>query len=223
MRHVPASSSTRTVTSRGTGTARPTFRISTPRATSRGRLPLSSVAAMQGRKIAEHVWTHRTCAHRHLDYDKAAQAIFTDPEIAEVGVAEAEAFASGRKLRATQVPFASNPVAHQRRCGFVKTFPDPATGVALGGAIVGLPTLPSSLGDRCAATEEQAPGRRASSTRCSSTLRSPSRSPKLRTDRSGHVDRRRRVSSAVISRRRCSRAATPSWASTASHALLPPE
>src|SRR5262249_57362953 len=56
-----------------------------------GRLPLSSVAAMQGRKIAEHVMGLTARAHRHLDYDKAAQAIFTDPEIAEVGVAEAEA------------------------------------------------------------------------------------------------------------------------------------
>jgi pyruvate/2-oxoglutarate dehydrogenase complex dihydrolipoamide dehydrogenase (E3) component len=66
-----------------------------------GRLPLSSVAAMQGRKIAEHVMGLTARAHRHLDYDKAAQAIFTDPEIAEVGVAEAEAFAAGRKLRVT--------------------------------------------------------------------------------------------------------------------------
>ena len=81
-----------------------------------GRLPLSSVAAMQGRKIAEHVMGLTARAHRHLDYDKAASAIFTDPEIADVGVAEAEAFAAGRKLRVTKVPFSSNAeVAHQRR------------------------------------------------------------------------------------------------------------
>jgi NAD(P)H dehydrogenase (quinone) len=47
-----------------------------------GRLPLSSVAAMQGRKIAEHLMGLHTREHRHLDYDKAASAIFTDPEIA---------------------------------------------------------------------------------------------------------------------------------------------
>ena len=76
-----------------------------------GRLPLSSVAAMQGRKIAEHVMGLTARAHRHLDYDKASQAIFTDPEIAEVGVAEAEAFAAGRKLRVTKVPFSANPKA----------------------------------------------------------------------------------------------------------------
>jgi hypothetical protein len=35
-----------------------------------GRLPLSSVAAMQGRKIAEHVMGLQAREHRHLDYDK---------------------------------------------------------------------------------------------------------------------------------------------------------
>jgi pyruvate/2-oxoglutarate dehydrogenase complex dihydrolipoamide dehydrogenase (E3) component len=104
-----------------------------------GRLPLSSVAAMQGRKIAEHVMGMTARAHRHLDYDKAAQAIFTDPEIAEVGMAEAEAFAVGRKLRVTKVPFSSNPKAfiNGDARGFVKILSDPATGVVLGGAIVG--------------------------------------------------------------------------------------
>jgi dihydrolipoamide dehydrogenase len=104
-----------------------------------GRLPLSSVAAMQGRKIAEHVMGLTAREHRHLDYDKAAQAIFTDPEIAEVGVAEAEAFAAGRKLRVTKVPFSANPKAliNGDTRGFVKVLSDPATGVVLGGAIVG--------------------------------------------------------------------------------------
>ncbi|HTL83953.1 MAG TPA: FAD-dependent oxidoreductase [Acidimicrobiia bacterium] len=104
-----------------------------------GRLPLSSVAAMQGRKIAEHVMGLTAREHRHLDYDKAAQAIFTDPEIAEVGVAEAEAFAMGRKLRVTKVPFSANPKAliNGDTRGFVKVLSDPATGVVLGGAIVG--------------------------------------------------------------------------------------
>ncbi len=70
-----------------------------------GKLPLSSVASMQGRKVAEHVMGLHTRDHRHLDYDKAASAIFTEPEIADVGLAEAEAFAIGRKIRVTKVPF----------------------------------------------------------------------------------------------------------------------
>ena len=76
-----------------------------------GKLPLSSVAAMQGRKVAEHVMGLHTRDHRHLDYDKAASAIFTEPEIADVGLAEAEAFATGRKIRVTKVPFSANAKA----------------------------------------------------------------------------------------------------------------
>ncbi len=104
-----------------------------------GKLPLSSVASMQGRKIADHVMGQHSRQHRHLDYDKAAQAIFTEPEIAEVGIAEAEAFATGRKIRVTKVPFSANAKAlinHDPR-GFVKIVSDPATGIVLGGSIVG--------------------------------------------------------------------------------------
>jgi dihydrolipoamide dehydrogenase len=104
-----------------------------------GKLPLSSVAAMQGRKIAEHVMGLHTREHRHLDYDKAASAIFTEPEIADVGLAEAEAFASGRKIRVTKVPFSASAKAliEGDPRGFVKIVSDPATGVVLGGSIVG--------------------------------------------------------------------------------------
>lgn len=104
-----------------------------------GKLPLSSVASMQGRKIAEHVMGLYTRAHKHLDYDKAASAIFTEPEIADVGLAEADAFAEGRKVRVTKVPFSSNAKALilDDPRGFVKIISDPATGVVLGGSIVG--------------------------------------------------------------------------------------
>jgi pyruvate/2-oxoglutarate dehydrogenase complex dihydrolipoamide dehydrogenase (E3) component len=104
-----------------------------------GKLPLSSVAAMQGRKIAEHVMGLHTREHRHLDYDKAASAIFTEPEIADVGLAEADAFAEGRKIRVTKVPFSASAKAliQGDSRGFVKILSDPATGVVLGGSIVG--------------------------------------------------------------------------------------
>jgi pyruvate/2-oxoglutarate dehydrogenase complex dihydrolipoamide dehydrogenase (E3) component len=104
-----------------------------------GKLPLSSVASMQGRKIAEHVVIGHTVSHRHLNYDKAASAIFTDPEIADVGLAEADAFAEGRKVRVTKVPFAATAKAliNDDARGFVKIVSDPATGVVLGGSIVG--------------------------------------------------------------------------------------
>ena len=104
-----------------------------------GKLPLSSVASMQGRKIAEHLMGLHNRPHRHLDYDKAASAIFTEPEIADVGLAETEAFASGRKIRVTKVPFSANAKALIKGDprGFVKIVSDPATGVVLGGSIVG--------------------------------------------------------------------------------------
>jgi NAD(P)H dehydrogenase (quinone) len=104
-----------------------------------GKLPLSSVAAMQGRKIAEHLMGMHNRPHRNLDYDKAASAVFTEPEIADVGLAEAEAFASGRKIRATKVPFSANAKALIKGDprGFVKIISDPATGEVLGGSIVG--------------------------------------------------------------------------------------
>ncbi|HTT92367.1 MAG TPA: NAD(P)/FAD-dependent oxidoreductase, partial [Acidimicrobiales bacterium] len=104
-----------------------------------GKLPLSSVAAMQGRKVAEHIMGLHTREHRHIDYDKAASAVFTEPEIADVGLAEAEAFASGRKIRVTKVPFGASARAliNDDPRGFVKIISDPATGVVLGGCVVG--------------------------------------------------------------------------------------
>ncbi|MGB6059848.1 MAG: FAD-dependent oxidoreductase, partial [Microthrixaceae bacterium] len=99
-----------------------------------GKLPLSSVASMQGRKIADHVMGLHKIDHRHIDYEKAASAIFTDPEIADVGLAEADAFSEGRKVRVTKVPFASaaKAVINNEPRGFVKIISDPATGVVLG-------------------------------------------------------------------------------------------
>ncbi len=106
-----------------------------------GRLPLSSVGWMQGRKIAEHaLGLHGVDRpHRHIDYDKAASAIFTEPEIADVGLAEADAFAEGRKVRVTKVPFSVSAKAliNDDPRGFVKIVSDPATGEVLGGSIVG--------------------------------------------------------------------------------------
>jgi pyruvate/2-oxoglutarate dehydrogenase complex dihydrolipoamide dehydrogenase (E3) component len=69
----------------------------------------------------------------------SASAIFTEPEIADVGLAEADAFAEGRKIRVTKVPFAASAKAliDNDPRGFVKIISDPATGVVLGGSIVG--------------------------------------------------------------------------------------
>lgn len=101
-----------------------------------GQMLLSSVATMQGRKIARHALGLPV---EPIDYSRVAEAIFTEPEIASVGLVEVEAAAVGRKVRTTKVPFASNArsvLQHFER-GFVKLTTDPATGVILGGTIVG--------------------------------------------------------------------------------------
>jgi dihydrolipoamide dehydrogenase len=101
-----------------------------------GQLLLSSVASLQGRKIARHALGLPVMP---IDYSKVSQAIFTEPEIASVGLEEADLAASGRKVRTTKVPFAANAraVLQGNPRGFVKVMSDPATGVVLGGSIVG--------------------------------------------------------------------------------------
>lgn len=101
-----------------------------------GRLPLSSVAAMQGKKFARHAMGHEVTP---LDYRKVTQAVFTEPEIASVGLEEVDAAAEGRKVRITKVPFAANPRAliQAQPRGFVKVVSDPATRIVLGGTVVG--------------------------------------------------------------------------------------
>ena len=101
-----------------------------------GQMLLSSVANQQGRNLARHVTGH---PGKFIDYSNVAQAIFTEPEIASVGLEEADAAAEGRKVRITKVPFTANPrsVIHGSTRGFVKVVSDPATRIVLGGTIVG--------------------------------------------------------------------------------------
>lgn len=101
-----------------------------------GQLLLSSVAAMQGRTVGRHALGHPVSP---VDLRKAAQAVFTEPEIASVGLEEVDAAAEGRKVRITKVPFAANPrsLIQANPRGFVKVVSDPATHVVLGGTVVG--------------------------------------------------------------------------------------
>jgi dihydrolipoamide dehydrogenase len=101
-----------------------------------GQLPLSSVATAQGRVAARHALGRPAVP---VDLRKAAQAIFTEPEIASVGLEEVDAAAEGRKVRITKVPLAANPrsLIQATPRGFVKVVSDPATRVVLGGTVVG--------------------------------------------------------------------------------------
>jgi pyruvate/2-oxoglutarate dehydrogenase complex dihydrolipoamide dehydrogenase (E3) component len=104
-----------------------------------GKLPLSSVAAMQGRKIAEHAMGIHTRVHRHIDYEKAASAIFTEPEIADVGWPRPRRSPPGARSGSPRSPTRRRPKAliNGDPTGFVKILSDPATGEVLGGSIVG--------------------------------------------------------------------------------------
>ena len=104
------------------------------------------VYQLLGGAVRESIKTYNTCGGprygrptRPLDYRRVAQAIFTEPEIASVGLDEADAAAEGRRIRSTKVPFASNSrsVIQDATRGFVKLISDPATHEVLGGTIVG--------------------------------------------------------------------------------------
>ncbi len=101
-----------------------------------GQMLLSSVATMQGTKIARHLLGHEITP---IDYRKVAQGIFTEPEIASVGLEEVDAAAEGRKVRITKVPLAPNAraIIQSDTKGFIKVVSDPATRIVLGGTVVG--------------------------------------------------------------------------------------
>jgi NAD(P)H dehydrogenase (quinone) len=100
-----------------------------------GVLLLASVAAMQGR-IA--MWHALGEAVQPIRLSHVASTIFTDPEIASVGVSQAAVDRGEVVARVIKQPLATNPRAKMAgfRDGFVKVFARPGTGMVLGGVIV---------------------------------------------------------------------------------------
>jgi NAD(P)H dehydrogenase (quinone) len=100
-----------------------------------GVLMLASVAAMQGR-IA--MWHTLGEAVRPIRLDHVAATIFTDPEIATVGVTQRAVTAGEVSARVLNLPLATNPRAKMAGVtdGFVKLLSSPGTGVILGGVVV---------------------------------------------------------------------------------------
>jgi dihydrolipoamide dehydrogenase len=100
-----------------------------------GLLMLASVAAMQGR-IA--MWHSLGEAVSPIRLSHVAATIFTEPEIATVGVSQ-RAVAAGRvDARVVKLPLATNPRAKMQgfRDGFIKLFARPGSGMVLGGVVV---------------------------------------------------------------------------------------
>lgn len=100
-----------------------------------GLLPLASVAAMQGRIAMYHALGEGVSP---IKLKTVASAVFTRPEIANVGVSQAAIDNGEVPARTVMLPLNTNPRAKMSglRRGFVKIFCRPATGVVIGGVVV---------------------------------------------------------------------------------------
>ncbi len=100
-----------------------------------GILMLASVAAMQGR-IA--MWHALGDAVSPLDLATVSSNVFTDPEIATVGVSQAQADDGVIDVTMIKLPLATNARAKMQGLsdGFVKLFCRPGTGIVVGGVVV---------------------------------------------------------------------------------------
>lgn len=100
-----------------------------------GVLPLASVAAMQGRIAMAHALGDAVAP---LNVGVVSANIFTDPEIATVGVSQKEVDEKGLNVDVVILPLSRNPRAKMLGIneGFVKLFAWRSSGAVLGGVIV---------------------------------------------------------------------------------------
>ncbi len=100
-----------------------------------GILPLASVAAMQGRIAMYHALGD---AVSPLDLQTVSSNVFTDPEIASVGVTQRQIDSGEITARTMSLSLAGNARAKMQgqTDGFVKLFSNPDSGVILGGVVV---------------------------------------------------------------------------------------
>ncbi|AUS79354.1 NAD(P)H-quinone dehydrogenase [Actinoalloteichus sp. AHMU CJ021] len=100
-----------------------------------GVLLLASVAAMQGRTA---MWHALGGGVQPLRLKTVAANVFTNPEIATVGIGTGAINSGEVPARSVMLPLATNPRAKMEglRRGFIKLFCRPATGVVIGGVVV---------------------------------------------------------------------------------------
>jgi NAD(P)H dehydrogenase (quinone) len=99
------------------------------------KLMLASVAAGQGRTAMWHLLGQAVAP---LRWDAVAATIFTDPQIATVGLSEQRAVETGIEVEVDTLPLAGNARAKMsnRPDGFVKLLARPGSGTIAGGAVV---------------------------------------------------------------------------------------
>ncbi len=100
-----------------------------------GVFMLASVAAMQGRIAMWHALGDRV---EPLDLKIVSSNVFTAPEIATVGLSQAQADVAVPKVATVNLPLATNARAKMQgiKHGFVKVFCLPVTGIVVGGVVV---------------------------------------------------------------------------------------
>lgn len=100
------------------------------------RMMLAHVASRQG-VVAVNNIMGKSCA---MDYSAVPNAIFTDPEIAMVGMCENTAKSAGLEFEIGKFPFSANgkALAAGDDRGFVKIIMNKATKEIIGGTIIGL-------------------------------------------------------------------------------------
>jgi dihydrolipoamide dehydrogenase len=100
-----------------------------------GVLPLASVAAMQGRIAIAHALGDAVAP---LTLGRVSSNIFTDPEIATVGVSQSDVDQGRVAARAVMLSLTTNPRAKMQnlRDGFVKIFASKGSDTILGGVVV---------------------------------------------------------------------------------------
>src|SRR5205809_5940500 len=101
-----------------------------------GGIMLAHVASYEGVCAVENIAGH---GNRVPDYHAAPNCIYTDPEIAHVGLGEKEAKEKGIAVRVGRFPFAASGRALTlgQSEGFAKVLSDPESGRLLGAHIIG--------------------------------------------------------------------------------------
>jgi pyruvate/2-oxoglutarate dehydrogenase complex dihydrolipoamide dehydrogenase (E3) component len=96
------------------------------------------IAIQQGETAVHNILKPK--APRRMDYRLLISVVFTDPQVAFVGLTEKEAVARGIKFLTASYPFNDHgkSLIMEAKDGFVKLLANPKTGEILGGACVGL-------------------------------------------------------------------------------------
>ncbi len=101
-----------------------------------GKLPLAHVASAQGELAAEAIAGHHTMKP---DYDAMPRCTYSSPQIAAIGLTEAQAREGGREINVGKFPFRPNgkAMALGETDGQVKIIADAHSGEILGAHLIG--------------------------------------------------------------------------------------